>query len=120
MSFCALRASILVKTEFYRERLKIYFDCERLRPLLAALSGKNGSSTMNSIASGPFSPSALIAMNSLVLVRKAIFKGPLLAEAHLQHIFQENIRMRLFHAIYNIDDLFYLAILGKATDVKTK
>jgi len=120
MSFCVLRASILVKTEFYRERLKIYFDCERLRPSLAALSGKNGSSTMNSIASGPFSPSALLAMNSFVLVRKAIFRGPLLAEAHLQHIFQEHILMRLSYDIYNIDDLFYLAILGKATDVKTK
>jgi hypothetical protein len=51
---------------------------------------------------------------------QAIFRGPLLAEAHLQHIFPENILMRLSYAIYDIDDLFYSAILGKAADVKTK
>ena len=45
--------------------------------MLAALSGPNRSSMMSSIASGLFEPSALPAMNSLVLVLKAIFRGSL-------------------------------------------
>lgn len=39
---------------FLWEPLVIHFDCERLHSSLAALSGNNESSTMNSIASGPF------------------------------------------------------------------
>ena len=63
---------------YTREPPYIHFGYKRLRSPPPALSGQNRSSTMNSIASGLFRPSALLPMNSLVFALKAIFRGSLM------------------------------------------